>query len=111
VPEGQVAEGPRIGTTEPSAAAGEDLGLRDRVTSESPSPRSIARPGHPDPLAPPELQAIQQNPHLEIPGEDGKPVNAAHTLAEATEATAQGEKEIPDAVTAAINCFQRKGPE
>lgn len=62
-----------------------------------------------DPLADPAHQAVQENPRLEIPDDQGNLVNAREALDGADHAVSDAERDSHKAILAAINCFQRKG--
>lgn len=62
-----------------------------------------------DPLADPAHQAVQENPQLQIPDEQGRLVSADKALGQADQAVADAERDAQTGINAAINCFMRKG--
>lgn len=72
-------------------------------------PTAAAKAPKADPLADPAHQAVQENPRLEIPDQQGNLVNAGQALDEAGQAVSDAERDSQKAIQAAINCFQRKG--
>jgi hypothetical protein len=58
-----------------------------------------------DPIA----QALAERPSLQIPDEAGKPIEATQALAQADGAVKQSASDLPTAITAAIDCFSRRG--
>lgn len=66
-------------------------------------------PAKVDPLADPAHQAVQENPQLEIPDEQGNLVNAHEALGNADQAVSDAERDSEKGILAAINCFKRKG--
>lgn len=88
-----------------SEARDEDLGRLGRDTGST-SSESVPQV---DPLADPAHQAVQEKPQMQVPDAQGNMVNAAQALGDADKAVADGERDYPKAILAAINCFQRKG--
>lgn len=78
------------------------------VTGDYVAPEAQAQKAKADPLADPAHQAVQENPQLQIPDQDGNLVNAAKTLSDAEQSTADAERDMQKALAAAVNCFQRR---
>jgi Zeta toxin len=89
--------------------AGEPAGTTGLGTAAGGQPEPQRGGGRADPLAAPSRQAVEENPHLTIPGDDGTPVSASQALADADRTVQETEKDTPKAITAAVNCFMRRG--
>lgn len=93
----------------PGSEAG---GLGTGAGGQPQQERALERPdelGRADPLADPAHQAVQENPQLQIPDQNGNLINAAKTLSDAEQAAADAERDSEKAMLAAVNCFQRRG--
>ena len=66
-------------------------------------PTAAAKAPKADPLADPAHQAVQENPRLEIPDQQGNLVNAGQALDEAGQAVSDAERDSQKAIQAAIN--------
>lgn len=72
-------------------------------------PPPIAATGNAGPLGDRVREALQEHPDLQVTNDEGKPTRAADLLRQAEEDAARETDDFQKAVTAATNCFGRKG--
>jgi hypothetical protein len=70
---------------------------------------SVKAGGKVDPLANKVREALQEHPDLKVTNDEGKPTRAADLLRQTEEDAARETTDFQKAVTAATNCFGRKG--
>lgn len=115
--EGAVDRTGGTGTATPGTAAGAELaGNRAASAAATGAPRTepgaATGPGAAggiDPLTAKVHEALQDRPGLEVTNDEGKPMRAADLLRQVQEDAAREMGDFQKAVTAAINCFGRRG--
>lgn len=93
--------GSRAGSAAAASAAGTERGATGAPGADS---RHAV-----DPLTAKVQEALQERPTLEVTNEEGKPTRAADLLRQVQEDAARETTDFQKAVTAAINCFGRRG--
>jgi hypothetical protein len=109
----------RAGTRAPGTAAGAEpagdragaaaAGGTARTESGATAATGTAAGHAVDPLTAKVHEALQERPSLEVTNEDGKPTRAADLLRQVQEDAARETADFQKAVTAATNCFGRRG--